>query len=92
MHGGVVSDAADNALANAGGSARGMPVMTFESKIKYDQLVIGEWLIARAQAVYCKSSQAICCGGVFAVVNDEQKLCAVAQGTIARSSGEKTPQ
>ena len=47
VHGGVVSDAVDNALADASGSACGMPVITFAFKISYDQPVIGEWLIAR---------------------------------------------
>jgi uncharacterized protein (TIGR00369 family) len=90
VHGGVVSYAADNALTFAGGTALGVPVVTSEFKVNYLRPAIGERLLARAQAVYAGSSQAVCRCDVFVVLNGEEKLCAVAQGTIARLPGKET--
>ena len=83
-HGGVVSYLADNALTFAGGTAMRVPVVTAEYKINYVQPAIGERLIACAQAVHVGTSQAVCTCEVFVVQDGEEKLCALAQGTIAR--------
>jgi uncharacterized protein (TIGR00369 family) len=83
-HGGVVSYLADNALTFAGGTAMRVPVVTSEFKINYVRPALGERLIARARAVHTGSSQAICTCEVFAVQDGVEKLCALAQGTIAR--------
>ena len=83
VHGGVVSYAADNALTYAGGSALGVPVVTSEFKINYVRPALGERLIARAHAVHTGKSQAVCRCDVFVVKDGKEKLCAVAQGTIA---------
>ncbi|MEJ8821292.1 PaaI family thioesterase [Variovorax humicola] len=83
-HGGVVSYLADNALTFAGGTAMAVPVVLSEFKINYVRPAIGERLIARARAVHFGSSQAVCTCEVFAVQDGEEKLCALAQGTIAR--------
>ncbi len=83
VHGGVVSYAADNALTYAGGTALGLPVVTSEFKINYLRPAVGERLIARAHAVHTGRSQAVCRCDVFVVKDGEEKLCAVAQGTIA---------
>jgi uncharacterized protein (TIGR00369 family) len=83
-HGGVVSYLADNALTYAGGTALGFAVVTAEYKINYVRPAVGDRLVARAQAVHVGKSQAVCRCDVFAVVNGEEKLCAIAQGTIAR--------
>ena len=83
-HGGVVSYIADNALTYAGGAAMQVPVVTAEFKINYTRPAIGERLIARAKAVQAGSSQAVCTCEVFVVKDGVEKLCAVAQGTIAR--------
>jgi uncharacterized protein (TIGR00369 family) len=83
VHGGVVSYAADNALTYAGGSALGLPVVTSEFKINYLRPAVGERLIARAHAVHTGKSQSVCRCDVFVRANGEEKLCAVAQGTIA---------
>ena len=83
VHGGVVSYAADNALTYAGGTALRVPVVTSEFKINYLRPAIGERLIARADAVHTGRSQAVCRCDVFVVLDGEEKLCAVAQGTIA---------
>jgi uncharacterized protein (TIGR00369 family) len=87
-HGGVVSYLADNALTYAGGTAMQVPVVTSEYKINYVRPAIGERLIARAEAVAVSKSQAVCRCDVFAVVDGQQKLCAVAQGTIARRGSD----
>jgi uncharacterized protein (TIGR00369 family) len=87
-HGGVVSYLADNALTYAGGTAMQVPVVTAEYKINYVRPAIGERLVARAEAVAVSKSQAVCRCDVFAVADGQEKLCAVAQGTIARRGGE----
>jgi uncharacterized protein (TIGR00369 family) len=83
-HGGVVSYLADNALTYAGGTAMRVPVVTAEYKINYVRPAVGERLVARAEAVAVSRSQAVCRCDVFAVAGGQEKLCAVAQGTIAR--------
>ena len=83
VHGGVVSYAADNALTYAGGTALRVPVVTNEFKINYLRPAVGERLIARAEALHTGRSQAVCRCDVFVVQGGEEKLCAVAQGTIA---------
>ncbi|MBK6866960.1 MAG: PaaI family thioesterase [Burkholderiales bacterium] len=88
VHGGVLSYAADNALTYAGGTALRVPVVTSEFKINYVRPAQGERLIARAQAVHTSRSQAVCRCDVFVLKDGEEKLCAVAQGTIATLSGK----
>jgi uncharacterized protein (TIGR00369 family) len=83
-HGGVVSYLADNALTYAGGTALSAPVVTGEFKINYVRPAIGERLVARAQAVHVSKTQAVCRCEVFAVSGGEEKLCALAQGTIVK--------
>jgi uncharacterized protein (TIGR00369 family) len=84
VHGGVVSYIADNALTYAGGAVLGTAVVTSEYKINYVRPAIGDELIARAVAVVAGKSQAVVRCDVFIVNAGEEKLCAVAQGTIAR--------
>jgi len=84
VHGGVVSYLADNALTFAGGTAMQVPVVTSEYKINYIRPAVGERLIARAKAVHVGKSQSVCTCEIFAVSDGEEKLCAIAQGTIAR--------
>ncbi|HEY8708477.1 MAG TPA: PaaI family thioesterase [Burkholderiaceae bacterium] len=83
-HGGVVSYLADNALTYAGGTAMRVPVVTSEYKINYVRPALGERLVARARAVYVSKSQAVCQCEVYATSGGEEKLCAIAQGTIAK--------
>ena len=85
-HGGVVSYLADSALTFAGGTAMRVPVVTSEYKINYVRPAIGERLVARARAVHVSQSQAVCQCEVFAQTGSEEKLCAIAQGTIAKLS------
>ncbi len=81
-HGGVISYLADNALTFAGGSALLAPVLTAEFKINYVRPAVGERLIVRAHAEAVSKSQAVCRCEVFAVQDELEKLCALAQGTI----------
>mgnify|MGYP003385196764 CR=1 FL=1 len=84
VHGGVISYAADNALTYAGGTAMRVPVVTSEFKINYIRPAVGEKLIARADAVHTGKSQAVCRCNVFVLLKGEERLCAIAQGTITR--------
>jgi uncharacterized protein (TIGR00369 family) len=90
VHGGVLSYAADNALTYAGGSALGMPVVTAEFKINYLRPAIGDRLIARAEAVHTGKTQSVCRCDVFVLKDGVEKLCAVAQGTIAALPAKET--
>ena len=83
-HGGVVSYLADNALTYAGGAAAGVGVVTSEFKINYVRPAIGERLVARAEAVSVGKNQIVCRCDVFVRSGGDEKLCAVAQGTITR--------
>lgn len=86
VHGGVVSYLADTALGFAGGSALGAWVVTSEFKVNFVRPATGEELIARAHVVHVGKTQAVCQCEVFAKQGDDERLCAVAQGTIARLS------
>ena len=89
-HGGVVSYLADNALTYAGGTAMRVPVVTSEFKINYVRPAVGDRLIARAHAEAVGKAQSVCRCEVFAVSAGEEKLCALAQGTIVKL-GEAPP-
>lgn len=81
-HGGLVSYLADNALTYAGGSVLG-DVVTLEFKINYLRPAQGARLVARARVAGSGKSQAVCQCDVLALdPSGEEKLCAVAQGTI----------
>ena len=84
VHGGVISYAADNALTYAGGSALGEGVVTSEFKINYVRPAMGEFLIARASVVHSGKNQAVCRCDVYVSDKGTERLCATAQGTIAR--------
>lgn len=84
VHGGMVAYLADNALTYAGGTALGVPVVTGEFKINYVRPALGARLVARAQAVHVGKTQAVCrCEIVMVDDAGDEKLCALAQGTIA---------
>ena len=84
-HGGVLSYLADNALTFAGGLHLGLSVLTVEYKINYVRPGTGVALVARAQVLYGGKTLATCRCDVFSVLDDgSEKLCATAQGTIAK--------
>lgn len=80
-HGGIVSYLADNALTYAGGSVLG-DVLTLEFKINYLRPAKGPRLVARARVAGSGKTQAVCQCDILNVEDGEEKLCAVAQGTI----------
>jgi uncharacterized protein (TIGR00369 family) len=86
LHGGVVSYAADNALTYVGGSVLGPAVVTSEFKINYVRPAVGDYIVARASAVYVGKTQAVCRCDVYAVKDQKESLCATAQGTITKIS------
>lgn len=88
LHGGVVSYAADNALTIAGHRALQAPVVTSEFKINYLRPAIGDFIIAQAQSVHAGKTQAVCRCDVFVFKDGQERLCAVAQGTIALLGGQ----
>lgn len=84
-HGGVLSYLADNALTFAGGTRLGVAVLTAEYKINYLRPAVGTALIARASVIYAGKTTATCRCDVFSLSEDGvEKLCATAQGTIAK--------
>lgn len=91
VHGGVVSYLADNALTFAGGAALGPAVVTSEYKINYVRPAMGRQLVARASVVHAGRSQAVCRCDVYVVdAAGVEKLCAIAQGTIALMGAPKS--
>ncbi|MDR3479964.1 MAG: PaaI family thioesterase [Burkholderiaceae bacterium] len=84
VHGGVLSYLADNALTFAGGSMLENNALTGEFKINYLRPAVGDMLIARATVKYAGKQQAVSQCDVFVVKDGEEKLCAVAQGTIVK--------
>ena len=84
VHGGVISYAADNALTFAGSTMLGTLVLTSEYKINYLTPAVGEKLIARASVIHAGKRQAVCRCDVYAVKDNQETLCAAAQGTIVK--------
>ena len=84
VHGGVISYLADNALTFAGALALGPRVVTGEYKINYLRPAMNGRLIARAKLLYGGKNQATCQCHVFVAVGKDERLVAVAQGTINR--------
>ena len=89
LHGGVISYAADNALTYVGGSVLGPAVVTSEFKINYVRPAMGDYIVARATAIYIGKTQAVCRCDVFAVKDAKESLCATAQGTITKIGQSK---
>jgi len=89
VHGGVISYAADNALAFAGGAELGPDVVTSEFKINYVRPALGTRLVARASVIHAGRNQAVCRCDVFAQDGQGERLCATALGTITRIAGAK---
>ncbi len=84
VHGGVISYAADNALTFAAGAAVGTAVWTAGFSISYVSRAMGEELIARANVVRAGGRLVTVRADLFDRRGDSERLCAVAQGTVAR--------
>ena len=82
VHGGVVSYLADNSITFAGGLALGGNALTSEFKINYLKPALGTLLVARAKAKSVGKRQAVCQCEIFAIEDEREKLCAIAQGTV----------
>ena len=85
VHGGVISYLADNTITFAGGLALNGNALTAEFKINYLRPAIGDYLVARAKARSIGKRQAVCQCEVYVVNGSEEKLCALAQGTVVPS-------
>lgn len=83
VHGGVVSYLADNCLTYAGGSVLGDSV-TSEYKINYLRPALGENLIAKGTVLSSGKRQAVCQCQVFCYERGQERLAAIAQGTITK--------
>ncbi|WP_133646613.1 PaaI family thioesterase [Paraburkholderia flava] len=84
VHGGVLSYLADNALTFAGALALGPRVVTGEYKINYLRPAVRGMLLARARVIYAGRHHATCQCNLFVLDDREERLIAVAQGTINR--------
>ena len=88
VHGGAIAAPADNALTFAGASALAdpapVPVVTAGFTIDFLRPATGAFLTARAAVVHCGRTQAVCRCDVFSSEQGADRLCAAAQGTIAR--------
>lgn len=83
LHGGVLAYAADNALTFAAGTTLGPAVLTGGFSIQYLRPATGTTLVARAEVVHTGRRQAVARCDLFVVGEDgDEKLCAVAQGTV----------
>lgn len=82
VHGGAISYLADNAITFAGGMALNGDALTAEFKINYVRPAVGSALVARAKAKSIGKRQAVCQCEIYAVNGTEEKLCALAQGTV----------
>lgn len=89
VHGGVLGYAADNALTFAGATALGVPCVSSEYKINFVRPALGEYLLARAEAIYTGRNQSVCRCDIYVVKEGSEKLCATAQGTIVKLAEEK---
>lgn len=92
VHGGVISYLADNALTFAGALALGPRVVTGEYKINYLRPALGGTLVARASVIHAGRQQATCQCNVYVVENGEERLVALAQGTVVRMSDLDEPR
>jgi len=92
VHGGVISYLADNALTFAGTLALGPRVVTGEYKINYLRPALNGTLVAHAKVVHAGRQQAACQCSVFVMDDDDERLVALAQGTVVRMSDLDEPR
>ena len=88
FHGGTIAYLADNALTFAAAAALGERIVTAEMKINYLRPAIGEFVTARAWLVHAGRTQAVTRCDVSVKKGNELRICAAAQGTIARLAAE----
>ena len=69
----------------------GAGVVTSGFTISFLRPADGDFLIARATVVHCGRNQAVCRCDVFVSQQGAERLCATAQGTIARLQPSPPP-
>lgn len=89
VHGGALSYMADNALTFAGSIALGTAIVTSEFKINYVRPANGSELVAKAKVLHGGTRQAVCQCEILSVADGNERLCAIAQGTIASLSSAR---
>jgi uncharacterized protein (TIGR00369 family) len=85
-HGGLLGYAADNALTFAAGAVAGPGVLTAGYTINVLAPVIGDRLLARASVTSSGQRLIVTRCELFEPRLDGDRLCAIAQGTIARTT------
>ncbi|GAA3648879.1 PaaI family thioesterase [Nonomuraea antimicrobica] len=85
VHGGVISYVADNSITFAGGLALGGNALTSEFKINYLKPAVGDVLVGRSSAKSVGKRQAVCQCEIYVIADGQEKLCAIAQGTVVPS-------
>ncbi|WP_415974872.1 PaaI family thioesterase [Rhodococcus sp. 077-4] len=91
VHGGVISYLADNAVTFAGGIALGGDAVTSHCTVDFSRPATGEFLIARSHAVSTTRNQAICHCTVHSVDGENERVVAVAQGTVVKAHTPRPP-
>ena len=90
-HGGVLSYLADNAITFAGGVGLSGDALTYEFKINYLNPGAGPILRAITEPISVSGRQAVCQCRIFSANDDEETLVALAQGTVVRLPGGRSP-
>jgi uncharacterized protein (TIGR00369 family) len=85
-HGGLLGYAADNALTFAAGAVAGPGVLTAGYTINVLAPVVGDRLLARASVTSSGQRLIVTRCELFEPRPDGDRLCAIAQGTIARTT------
>ena len=84
VHGGVISYLADNCITLAVASIIGVCV-TAEYKINYVRPAICEILPAKSKIISSGQRQAVCECRIYVISDGNQRLVAVAHGTIVKA-------
>jgi uncharacterized protein (TIGR00369 family) len=85
-HGGLLGYAVDNALTFAAGALAGPGVLTAGYTINLLAPVVGDCLLARAWVVSAGQRLIVARCELLAPHPDTDEVCAIAQGTIARTT------
>lgn len=91
VHGGVISYLADNAITFAAGSLFG-DSLTLELKTNYLRPALGERLVARAEVAHAGRRHAVVRCELLARSGDEERLCAVALGTVSKRDAQSSDE
>lgn len=82
VHGGVIGYLADNAIAFAAGPHLGPDIVTSDYSLNFCRPATGSLLVARAQVIVSGRTKAVVRCDVLSVDGDEERLCAMAIGTV----------